>query len=130
MKVEDLNTVLRGLFNELISDNYKKRHICGVTLGGQNEPQFDGFMKGSEFGIKPLQRIIQNMGYKFDIIIVPKEDEEITKFVEEVNQEFLVTCKRDIVAILDDTDAVRAASVPKTGIIAEVSSELFDAIVK
>jgi len=130
MKVENLNSMLRELFNELINDNYKKRHVCGITLGGQNEPQFDGFMKGSDFGIKPLQRIIENMGYKFEVVIIPKKDEEITRFIDEVNHEFLAVCKKNIVEKLDDVDAVRIASIPKTGIIAVMSSELFDEITK
>jgi hypothetical protein len=130
MKVENINGALRELFQELINDGAKKRHVCGLTLGAQNEPQFDGFLKGNDFGLKPLQRLIQNMDYKFNIIIIPEGDTEITKFVEEVNQEFLSICKSYLVEKLGDEGAIKAASVAKTGLIADVSSELFDVIVK
>jgi hypothetical protein len=130
MKVENINGALRELFQELINDGAKKRHVCGLTLGAQNEPQFDGFLKGNDFGLKPLQRLIQNMDYKFNIIIIPEGDTEITKFVEEVNQEFLSMCKSYLVEKLGDEGAIKAASVAKTGLIADVSSELFDVIVK
>lgn len=130
MKVENINGALRELFIELVNDGAKKRHVCGLTLGAQNEPQFDGFLKGADFGLKPLQRLIQNMGYNFNIIIIPQENgEEITKFVEETNQEFLSTCKGYLVEKLGDEGAIKSASVAKTGLIADVSNELFDAIV-
>lgn len=130
MKVENLNGALRELFQELVNDRFKKRHICGLTLGAQNEPQFDGFLKGNDFGIKPLQRLIQNMNFNFNIIIIPEGNTEISNFVGEVNNEFLLTCKKYLVEQLSDENAVRSASVAKTGIIANVSSELFDEIVK
>lgn len=131
MKVENINGALRELFQDLINDGSKKRHVCGLTLGAQNEPQFDGFLKGNDFGIKPLQRLIQNMGYKFNVIIVPDENSgEIEKFINEVNQEFLVSSKKYLVEKLSDENAIKSASVAKTGLIADVSSELFAEIVK
>ena len=130
MKTETINAALRELFNELVNDGYKKRHICGLTLGAQNEPQFDGFLKGSDFGVKPLQRLIQNMGYKFNIVIIPEEDTEITKFVDEVNHEFLADCKTNLVTKLEDDATVKAGSVPKTGIIVDVTKDLFNSITK
>jgi len=130
MKVENMNGALRELFQELINEGAKKRHVCSLTLGAQNEPQFEGFLKGNDFGLKPLQRLIQNMGYKFNIVIIPESDIEISKFVNEVNQEFLSICKGYLVEKLSDEGAVRSASVAKTGIIADISNELFDAITK
>ena len=130
MKVENINGALRELFQELVNDGFKKRHVCGLTLGAQNEPQFDGFLKGNDFGLKPLQRLIQNMGYKFNVVIIPEEDTEVTKFVQETNQEFLSNCKGLLVEKLGDEGAVKAASIAKTGLIADVSNELFDAITK
>jgi hypothetical protein len=130
MKVENINVALRELFQELVNDGYKKRHVCGFTLGAQNEPQFESFLKGTDFGLKPLQRLIGNMGYRFNIIITKNESPEVTKFIEESNQEFLSTCKQQLVERLNDSGAVKAASVAKTGLIADVSNELFDSIMK
>jgi hypothetical protein len=130
MKVENINGALREIFQEIINGGAKRRHICGLTLGAQNEPQFDSFLKGSDFGIKPLQRLIQNMGYKLNIIIVPDSDKEISEFVEDVNQEFLSICKEYLVEKLGDEEAVKSASIAKTGLIADISGELFSEIVK
>jgi hypothetical protein len=131
MKVENINGALRELFQDLINGGSKKRHVCGLTLGAQNEPQFEGFLKGNDFGIKPLQRLIQNMGYKFNVIIIPEENsEDVSKFINEVNQEFLMASKKYLVEKLSDENAIKSASVAKTGLIADVSNELFNEIIK
>ena len=131
MKVEDINSELREMFQDIINDGAKKRHICGLTLGASNEPQFEGFLKGNDFGIKPLQRLINNVGYNFNIIIVPDENnEEVNKFIYETNQEFLSTCKEYLVEKLGDENAIKSASIPKTGLIADISNELFEEITK
>lgn len=131
MKVEDINSELREMFQDIINDGAKKRHICGLTLGASNEPQFEGFLKGNDFGIKPLQRLINNVGYNFNIIIVPDENnEEVTKFIYETNQEFLSNCKEYLVEKLSDENAIKSASIAKTGMIADISNELFEEITK
>src|ERR1035437_6290444 len=117
MKVEDINEALREVFQDLIKDGAKKRHICGLTLGSQNEPQFEGFLKGNDFGLKPLQRLINNMGYNFHIIIIPSNDNgEIVNFVNETDQEFITNCKSYLVEKLGDEGAIKSASVAKTGL--------------
>lgn len=131
MKVENINGALREIFQEIIDGGAKKRHICGLTLGAQNEPQFEGFLKGADFGLKPLQRLIQNMGYNFNVIIVPQEASgELTKFIETTNQEFISSCKKLLIERLSDEGAVKASSIAKTGLIADVSNELFNEIIK
>ncbi|HQF36485.1 MAG TPA: hypothetical protein PLL26_02480 [Candidatus Dojkabacteria bacterium] len=131
MKIENINEALRVLFHELVNDGYKRRHICSLTLGAQSEPQFESFLKGNDFGIKPLQRLVQNMGYKFNIIITPEDvDSDVAKFIDDSNQEFLSTCKQLLVERLNDTNVVRSASVAKTGLLANITNELFDSITK
>ncbi len=131
MRVEDINVALRELFQSLVNDGYKKRHICSLTLGAQSEPQFESFLKGNDFGFRPLQRIIDNLSYKFHIIITPRDtDEEIEKFVADVNQYFLSDCKELLLERLNDQDTVKSATTSKKGVIVDVSNEIFEAIVK
>jgi len=130
MQVEQINSIFREIFSELINDGYKKSNVCSITLGGSNVPQFDSFMKGTDFGIKPLQRIIENQGFNFKIIISPKESPEITKFVEEVNVESLKEIKGTMLKTLDNENSIRLASIPKTGVIAGVTNDIFEEIVK
>lgn len=130
MKAENFNKALREMFIELINDGVKKRHICGLTLGGQNEPQLDSFIKGNDFGLKPLQRLVYNMGYDFNIVILPREenDEKTVKFIEEVNYNFLATCKTYLVEKLEDMKSVSPtqSSVAKTD---DFITELFNSII-
>jgi hypothetical protein len=129
MKIEEFNELLRGLFQQILNDGHKKHHICGLTLGAQNAPQFDNFLKGNDFGIKPLQRIVENAGYAINIVISKAEDPEMLQFTRQVNSEFLNTCKSLLVERLNDKSAIKSASVPKTGLIAEISNDLFDEII-
>jgi hypothetical protein len=131
MKTEEINSSLREVFNNLVNDGAKKRHLCGFTLGAQNEPQFDNFLKGTDFGLKPLQRLIQNLGYNFNIIILPQvESEETIKFIEESNQEFLSFCKNYLIEKLEDENAIKSATIAKTGLLVDISNELFEEIIK
>jgi len=131
MKIENFNTSLRELFQELVNDGFKRRHICSLTLGVQAEPQLESFLKGNDFGFKPLQRLVQNIGYDFNIIITPKNiDPEVNKFINTTNQEFFEDCKQLLVEKLNDENVIKSATVVKTGLIAEVTTELFDSITK
>jgi len=130
MRIEQINELFREIFNELINDGYKKSNICGVTLGVSNVPQFDSFIKGTDFGIKPLQRIVENQGFEFKIVILPKDNQEIAKFIDDVNAESLKEIKATMIQTLDNENSVKLASVPKTGLIAEISANLFKEITK
>lgn len=130
MQIEQLNAVIRETFTELVNDGYKKSHICGVTLGVSNVPQFDSFMKGVDFGIKPLQRIIGNQEFELKIVVTPKNNEEISKFINNLNHESIKNIKTNMIKTLDNESSVRLASIPKTGAIAGVASDLFNEIVK
>lgn len=126
MKVESVNRLLRQMFEKLINDGYKKRHICALTLGVQSEPQFEGFIQGRDFGIKPLQRIIDAFGYEMQLVMVDKKDKQVSEWIESINQTFLENCKEKIVTNLDNEELVKSSSVLKSGVLAEVSEELFN----
>lgn len=130
MKAEILNNTLRTMFKEFITKGFKKRHVCGLILGAQSEPQFEGFLQGRDFGLKPLQRIIDGLGYDLKLVIVEKNNPELSKYLEEVNQENLNTCSAKLENRLNDDDAVKSATTVKTGVIADVSIQLFDEIMK
>lgn len=130
MQVEQINSIFREIFSELINDGYKKSNVCSITLGSSNVPQFDSFIKGTDFGFKPLQRIIENQGFNFKIIISPKESPEISKFIEDVNVESLKEIKAIMLKTLDNENSIKLASIPKTGVIAGVTNDIFEEIIK
>ena len=96
MKTEEMNIMLRVAFQELIDGGYKKRHICSLTLGAQSEPQFEGFIQGKDFGVKPLERILNAFGYDLLLIAIPKDDEESSRNINETNINFISTCKNKL----------------------------------
>jgi len=130
MQIEQVNSTLREIFNDLINDGHKKSHICSVTLGSSNVPQFDSFIKGNDFGIKPIQRIIENRKFDFKILIVPKNEKEISNFVDKVNNESFEVIKMEMLKILENENSIRNATIPNTGIVAELASSLYEQIIK
>jgi len=77
-----------------------------------------------------LQRIVENQGFEFKIAILPKDNQEIAKFIDDVNAESLKEIKATMIQTLDNENSVKLASVPKTGLIAEISANLFKEITK
>jgi hypothetical protein len=128
MKVENVNMIIRDMFTNLVNDGYKKGHICGLTLGSQSAPQLESFLKGNDFGIKPLQRLINNLGYEVNLVIVPSSDTEITKFVNEVNTEFITNVSKSLIEKLNNENIVKSATTVKSGIIVDAANDLFDEI--
>ncbi|MDD4081808.1 MAG: hypothetical protein PHD05_00340 [Sphaerochaetaceae bacterium] len=129
MNINTINFVIRKILQDLVNDGYKKRHICSLTLGLQCEPQFDNFLKGGELGFKPLQRIINNLGYDINIAIVPKNENDITKFINDTNQNFLTESKQPLVGYLNNKSVLNEALITKTGTISEVADKLFEQII-
>ncbi len=130
MEAESFNNNLREIFTSLINDGYKKRKVCMLTLGEQNEPQFENFLKGTDFGIKPLQRLMKNLDYKLQVIITPSDDVEVSKFVEENNRECFESCKQYLVNNLENGTVPTLVNSPKRGPIVDISNELFNEIIK
>jgi hypothetical protein len=71
-KSKDLNDAIRDLFQRTITDGYKKNHVCALTLGSQCVPQFDGFLKGRDFGIKPMERVLGAFDYEIHVVAIPQ----------------------------------------------------------
>jgi len=129
MNIETVNSVVRNMLQDLVNDGYKKRHICSLTLGLQSEPQFDNFLKGNDLGFKPLQRIINNLGYDINIAIIPKEENEIEKFIKDTNYNFLSESKQPLVDYLNNKTTLNDALALKTGTISDVADKLFEQII-
>lgn len=124
MKVEQLNSFFRTIFKQLIDDGYKKRHICALTLGAQSEPQFENFLNGKDFGIKPLARIADAFQYELQLVVVPNTDKEIQKSINAVNNNNLSVCKTNLIQALNNTAKVKEASIIRSDIIDQSVAQL------
>lgn len=130
MKIEEINENFRQFFKQLMNDTFKKRNICALTLGVQSEPQFEGFMNGKDFGIKPLQRMVEGFDYDIQIILVKKDDKVTPNAIKEHNNLFFSQCKTILVKNLTNPELVKSSSTIKTGILADISNEIFENIMK
>jgi len=56
--------------------------------------------------------------------------DSILKFVDDVNVESLKDIKSIMLKTLDNENSIKLASIPKTGIIAGVTNDIFEEITK
>jgi len=130
MRIEEINEQFRYFFRQLINDTFKKRNICALTLGVQSEPQFEGFMNGKDFGIKPLQRVVEGFEYDIQLILVKKDDKATQNGIRQHNLQFFDQCKTILVKNLSNPDLVKSSSTIKTGILAETANKIFEDLMK
>lgn len=102
MKVHNLNVIIREVIASLIKDGYKKKPLCDGTLGSQSSPQFDRFLKGTDLGIKPLERLLDGLGYEAFVIPVQKNDMAMAKWAEDMMSSFTSDIKHQLVNYLEN----------------------------
>ena len=102
MDSQELNTILRDLFKQLIDQGYKKLPMVEVTLGKTFSPQFGKFVEESDLGLIPLERMIKGLGFELHLVPVKSEDKEFHKEMDQKYQEFINTAKNDLVDYLDN----------------------------
>ena len=110
MKASELNVTIREMFHQLINDNYKKHPICAATLGQHASPQFEKFLKGSDLGVKPMERLVDGLG--FDLLLVPvrNEDKATMKVVETACSNFITDARKDLIEYLEERQNAPRAS--------------------
>jgi hypothetical protein len=150
MNIQEANKTLRDLFSNLIvNGNVKKRHLCSLILGSQCEPQLDGFMNGRDFGIKPMEKIADSLGYDIELVFKkkpfkfknePPTNEEVNLFnqykiisapypiISEINQTFIDTSIEKIKSGLENPDLIRTGINIEPGAIESVTDNLFASI--
>ena len=114
----NLNGSMREIFTKVMSDGYKKNHICALTLGTQCVPQFDGFVKGRDFGIKPLERVLGAFDYEIHMVPVRKTDHEAISKIDQMTND----CLEDVSSLLItslDKESLRVSASKKNPIIKE-----------
>ena len=130
MKVEHLNNVLRQVIEQLINDGHKKKPICDGTLGSQSNPQFEGFMKGKDLGIKPLTRLMEGLGYEIFTIPVKKNNKEMFEFAENNMMVFADDAKSQLLQYLENRPVSergsRNAEGTMTGALQDDISKILD----
>lgn len=129
MKIENLNEVLRDVINQLVADGYRKKPICDGTLGSQSNPQFDGFLKGKDLGIKPLTRLLDGLGYEILTIPVRKDNKQIYQWVEQQIVTFAQDSKSQLIQYLEsrpNSERQKSAEGTMTSALQDGVSQILD----
>jgi hypothetical protein len=126
-KSKQLNDAIRDLFQKAISDGYKKNHVCALTLGSQCVPQFDGFLKGRDFGIKPMERVLNAFDYDIHVVAIPKDDKKSLATLDGMHNE----CIENITGVLFsslDNESLKQTSGRTSPLFKEASDEILKSI--
>ncbi len=126
MQFEEYNDVVRELTKELISDGYSKYQICKSTLGSQSGPQFEGFIKEKNLGIKPLSRMINNLEYELHLVPIPKDDTAKKLVVDQYTDDFVENLKFNLVEYLESVkqNSIETRKKNKESIFDSVVAEM------
>lgn len=89
MKSLDFNNELRKIFNSFISDGFIKSDISAVTFGLNRQDQLVQFLSGRDMGIKPLNKIFDNLGFEFHIVPILTTDTDNQEIVNNIAQDSL-----------------------------------------
>jgi hypothetical protein len=126
-KSRDLNDAIRDLFQRAISDGYKKNHVCALTLGSQCVPQFDGFLKGRDFGIKPMERVLNAFDYEIHVVAVPKTDKKAISILDGMHNECVENITQTLISSLDN-ESLKQTSGRTSPLFKEAGDEILKQI--
>ena len=102
MDNKQLNGSVRDVFQKAIGDGFKKNHVCALTLGSQCVPQFDRFLKGRDFGIRPMERVLSAFDYELRLVPIPKNDPEKAAAIDSMCSEFLDNTSQILITSLEN----------------------------
>ncbi len=97
MKINELNEILRTMFNTLIERGFKKFSMADVTLGRAFSPQFNKFLVEADLGLNPLERMINGLGYELHLIPIKSDDNDFIEIINEKYNEFIENSKNDLI---------------------------------
>lgn len=126
-KSKQINNDIREIFQKVISDGYKKNHVCALTLGSQCVPQFDGFLRGRDFGIKPLERVLGAFDYEIHVVAVPKDDEKTKAQINAIHSECVENVTQVLITSLDN-ESLKTTSGRTSPLFKESANEILKQI--
>jgi len=109
MLVEDVNELIRTSITELIDSGWLKTHIGNVLLGPNGQAHLNHFLKQEDnklpnnFGVKPLQRISQVIGYDTHLVFIHPDDTEGLQSANEANHQFIENLTVQLVEYLSNS---------------------------
>jgi hypothetical protein len=123
MVIDDVNTLIRNMFNSLINNGFKRLPMAEVTLGKSFSPQFNKFLSDADLGLVPLTRMVNGLGYELHVVPIKSDNEEFKKVLDKQYESFLETSKNDLIDHIENRPTpTRVTSTGK-------ASKVFDNVV-
>lgn len=113
MIINEVNTVLRLMFNELIENGFKKFPMAEVTLGKSFSPQFNKFLDDVDLGLNPLTRMVNGLGFELHLVPVKSDNNEFKKSMEDQFSSFLAISKNDLIDHIENRPEVKRGKTNK-----------------
>lgn len=130
MKLAELNSLIRNEIKELVEEQgFRKKPICDVTLGRQAQPQFEQFIRGTDLGMKPLERFIEGFGYELIVVPIKKGNGTEEDIFQEYCTKFLVSMNDDLQSYLKNKQTSNKGprnSADFSKAVKESASEIMD----
>jgi hypothetical protein len=102
----EVNDLLRIISRKIISMGFKKTAIGRIIFGASSYPMFNRFIdedKEQDFGIKPLMRAADVLGYEVRVVFVdPEKEETIVEEIKMKNREFAIELENYLVEYLSN----------------------------
>jgi hypothetical protein len=115
MKIEEVNSILRNKILHLINTGWLKTHIGKVLLGANGQAHLNHFLKENkdtgkvnDFGIKPLQKIGNVIGYDVCIAFVPQDNHDVEEQLEQLNMNFIEDLEQSLLNYLNKNVSANA----------------------
>jgi hypothetical protein len=132
MQINELNSTVRTLIQQLVDQGYKKKPICDVTLGSSFNPQFSNFLNGENLGLQPLTRLIEGLGFELHIVPIKKDNNEsqVENDLQKKYDEFIQLSNQELIEYLENRPVVsRGASKNPDGGVAGALNDMVNIIV-
>lgn len=132
---QNINLLLKETVNRIIEkySNFTgiKSKVARILMGTNNQPAFLKWINDNDntinFGIKPLSRIGESLGYKVIVTFVEKDDNKMTQLSEEYNLKFINHLESAVNNYLENIET-NTKSIKTTDKIVSEYEDLFSSI--
>ena len=131
MLAKATNDLLRRIVCQLVSKGWNKTLIGKALLGDNGQAHVNNWLKTdgdkvSDFGLKPLSNIAEQIGYEVHVVFLPKSDttSEILEQIDNANETFADILKTKIDNYLNNKVVVPKFIKNNRGKIDQVLDEI------
>ena len=107
MTLGRFNYELRRVLGNLISDGFQQKDVSGLTFGLNRQDQLRSFLQGRDISGKPLQRILDGLGFELHIVPVGKKDIEELERLETISENSMEALQLTLVEYLENLEGKR-----------------------